>query len=194
MKSWNAIESPLRGFVERVWRCRTFDDAMAGAAHESNSAEVQNSTVTRAKRQQIRTQLNNQDWRSLISAHPLWFQVNGDSMWPTLKNGDRVFIEPLTEEPRSGMPVVIWQKDRLLVHRYEGRNITCGDNRLAPDPPFTDEQLIGTVRKYRRGGCVCQLSSRVPWRVQWRKNRFRLRRFLKLGIRAGWRTVTALLA
>jgi hypothetical protein len=81
--------------------------------------------------------------------------IHGSSMAPAIPPGARLRIRLRGEQPcRAGDVAYYWADDGYTVHRVvhrAGRGsrrnylLTCGDNRLAPDPPVASDQVLGTV-------------------------------------------------
>ncbi len=112
----------------------------------------------------MREALENSDFRELL----LWllqrrrrFRVTGMSMFPALKPGDDVLINPRAywqEQPNAGDIVVVrhpYRRDVRLVKRVDsvlddGRSFLIGDN---PDES-TDSRAFGRVKLERIVGRV----------------------------------------
>ncbi len=89
-------------------------------------------------------------WRALVAAAPVEFRVSGVSMIPTLKEGDRVLIEPLPDHPLGkGQIAAFWRDGGLVVHRYLGNGFFRGDGLGANDPPIPPAHVVGLVRRVR---------------------------------------------
>lgn len=108
-------------------------------------------------------------------------------MWPLLRPGARVRVEPLTSIPRLGDVLVYTAGNRLVIHRLvrirrgQGRVElrTKGDLAIASDPPIPLEAVVGRAvpdarwtlpwgsRPFRLGGWLLALAS--PWLLRpWR--------------------------
>ena len=92
---------------------------------------------------------------------PRVIPVVGESMVPTLSDGDAVLVDLESPRPRIGDVVVFRTRDDLVVHRYlgavhtrrNGRHLRLrGDGRPTFDPPVTRAQILGIVRAVERGG------------------------------------------
>ena len=140
---------------------------------------------------QMNSVLPESDWRKIIDGQKIWFRVAGDSMYPTLKADDSVLVEPFQAEPIAGTVVVFQQDNYLVVHRYKSGGVIQGDNRLDPDPAVNLENIIGTVRMFRRNGCVYHLSTFMPWQTRGRRILLRMKRCYKKGIRCFLRRLAA---
>jgi len=86
----------------------------------------------------------------LAAGHGARFRVEGDSMHPTIRNGDYVQVVPCTAaELRCGDVVLAAAGRGLTAHRivrFEGRRIiTRGDNSLRSDPAIEMSKVIGRV-------------------------------------------------
>lgn len=100
-------------------------------------------------------------WRAIIREAPLPFEVTGDSMYPTLRRGDRIIIEPLDRSPRPG-EIVVFLRRQLVSHRFLGGERCRGDNFLDPDPPVPPDRIVGVARYRLRDGRQTALSRRMP--------------------------------
>jgi signal peptidase len=97
----------------------------------------------------------------LRSFGTLRFAANGWSMLPALWPGDTLVIEPIRgSQVRAGEIVLVGRKGRLCAHRVVGTAasagsrqwITQGDANPAPDPPVTENELLGRVVYLVRAG------------------------------------------
>jgi signal peptidase I len=84
----------------------------------------------------------------------LVFRMQGYSMYPTLKNGDRGHVEKCTADNiKIGDILVFKSNDKLIAHRLMSIRhengvrlfIAKGDKNFHFDPPFTEKELIGKV-------------------------------------------------
>ncbi len=85
--------------------------------------------------------------------------AEGGSMFPLIRDGDRVTVQPLKREPRIGDVVLAVIAGRWVLHRViavRGAEwVTRGDYRLRPDPPIRRAQIVGlAVRTQRRGRTI----------------------------------------
>jgi hypothetical protein len=81
--------------------------------------------------------------------------IRGSSMAPAVPPRARLRVRLQSGQPCAPGDVVFYQADDgYMVHRVvyvagrsgDGRYLlTCGDNRLAPDPPVRPDQVLGTV-------------------------------------------------
>jgi signal peptidase I len=87
--------------------------------------------------------------------------AGGYSMWPAIRPGDKVIIEPLQERiPRTGDIVALRRDGGYVVHRirevyyHEGRSyfLTQGDAVTTPDEPAEFNIIAGIVNKIIRSG------------------------------------------
>ncbi len=97
----------------------------------------------------------------------VWIPVLGESMRPTLRDGDRVEVEIGPFRPRAGDVLLFRQADYLAVHRCLGRARGAGaagpwrargDGRPRLDPPVEGERLLGRVAAIDRAGRVYDLA------------------------------------
>lgn len=79
-------------------------------------------------------------------------RVWGNSMSPTIKNGDVVVVQPVSPDTLRQGDIVIYRRTgghtaHRLVAWKNGRRLllTRGDALPHVDPPFTPEQVIGRV-------------------------------------------------
>lgn len=111
-------------------------------------------------------------------------KANGYSMYPSVKPGSVIYIEPLgdAENPSAG-EVLAWKRDSgFIVHRlvrsYEegGRTlyVTRGDSCTSEDSPFFSEHIAGRVVRIENpdGKLV------LPHRYEFKKPNYRFNRFL----------------
>lgn len=111
-------------------------------------------------KEQVWIEVLSQEWDG-----PMRLRVSGRSMWPTLRPGDRVTVEPAAAgDLRPGDWVVLRNADALIVHRFlgfnrHGRLITKGDGVYALDPPWPRDALVGRVVSYARNGDSIPVSS-----------------------------------
>src|SRR5690606_26210402 len=112
--------------------------------------------------------------------------VGGASMWPLLRHGDRVRIEP-ERSVSVGSLAAVWRAGHLVVHRVvavEGDVVRLrGDHLDREDAPCTRAEILGVVtRQWTKGlppidhanriaamadRIVAQVRTRtdLPWRV-----------------------------
>jgi signal peptidase I len=97
----------------------------------------------------------------LRSSGRLRLQVTGWSMLPTICPGDVLEIERARGQEVSRGDIVLYGRDRrLVVHRVVKQDsepgtvamTTRGDAMRSPDPPFSDEALMGRVAFISRSG------------------------------------------
>ena len=84
----------------------------------------------------------------------LWLEVKGISMFPTLKNGEKVRIVA-KETYQEGEIVMFCYKDKFLVHRivkiFKDSCFCKGDNTISLER-ITTRDIIGKVEKYQENG------------------------------------------
>jgi hypothetical protein len=87
--------------------------------------------------------------------------TGGYSMWPAIRPGDRVVIDPLKESmPAAGDIVALRRDGGYVVHRVykvitrDGRQLFCtqGDAVVSPDEPSDEGMIAGIVRSIVRSG------------------------------------------
>ena len=98
------------------------------------------------------------------AAPPVTICLEGDSMRPLIRRGkDPVTIVPLRRELMKGDVVLFRLGERYVVHRVwqlkNGLVRTFGDNCWNPEPWFPEEQVLGQVVRYARGGRTHRLDT-----------------------------------
>jgi ATP-binding cassette subfamily B protein len=104
--------------------------------------------------------MNNDDGELLKDGRTTLFRMQGNSMYPILKEGDVGLVQACDpEQLKVGDIVVFKMGEKYVAHRllriqrkgtltfYTAR----GDKNLFNDPPFTAEALAGQIRQFRRG-------------------------------------------
>lgn len=93
------------------------------------------------------------------------FVVSGDSMFPTLKNGERLVVSELFYEPKPGDIICFYNdyKDEVLVKRViatAGQTVDIGDDlRVYVDGKELAEDYIGDIDTRR-------MSTQLPYTVE----------------------------
>lgn len=88
----------------------------------------------------------------------LSFNMQGNSMFPTLKSGDRGIIQKcVAAELKPGQIIVFKQDQQYIAHRFLGKTknnllLARGDNNSFTDKPFGEDNLVGTVTSRVRNG------------------------------------------
>jgi hypothetical protein len=89
--------------------------------------------------------------------------VQGISMWPVLRSGERIVVRHGGAPPRLGQVIVILHGERVLAHRViqwrqQGRQFalrTKGDTCLIPDPGWVDpSHVVGVVEGVKKGEVI----------------------------------------
>lgn len=79
----------------------------------------------------------------------LWITVNGDSMTPSLRKEDKIYIRFDRRKPHIGDIVLFWSKGEYILHRVvnllpNGLYITKGDaNFILDDTLIKEEHIVG---------------------------------------------------
>jgi signal peptidase I len=99
----------------------------------------------------------------------LRFRARGTSMLPTIRDGDVVYIAPVTRPAIRIGDIVFCRHDggRVVAHRVikiaRGKSgpalVTKGDFTQAADPPVQRENVIGRVVAVERAGCQVALDT-----------------------------------
>lgn len=66
--------------------------------------------------------------------------VSGRSMWPALKTGDLVFVDP-SKKPCPGELVYFHEGDVATVHRWLGPGLCKGDHEIHADEPSCAQNI-----------------------------------------------------
>jgi len=116
-------------------------------------------------------------WAQLGVQHAI--PVTGQSMWPTLRDGDRVWIAHGLKRVRLGDVIVYRRKGRLIVHRVvlmhaapTNRHLfTRGDNSQHTDARVERSQVIGQVIAVEHNGYTRPMPTGkwlwLQWGVAW---------------------------
>ena len=104
------------------------------------------------------------------AAPPVTVCLEGDSMRPLIRRRkDPVTVIPLRRALKKGDVVLFHFGGKYVVHRVwklqNGRVQTFGDNCWNPDAWVTEDQVLGLVVKYRRGGRAHRLDT--PFARAW---------------------------
>lgn len=83
--------------------------------------------------------------------------VNGDSMSPAIRHGDRLTVEAvLTGQLSRGDILLVLRAEDFVTHRLLFEDASGywlkGDNRRAADAPVSADRIVGRVTNIRRGG------------------------------------------
>lgn len=134
--------------------------------------------------------LENVGLKLLSEGKTIKIKAHGYSMYPCIKPGSVVFIEPLgiKGKPRKGEILAVRRKGGLIVHRLTGilekdgaeYYIARGDSNIMPDYPVTAELIVGRVTDAEYEGEKTKMSVnskpayflnrfRVNWIILWRK-------------------------
>ena len=118
----------------------------------------------------------------LESGNSVELQATGCSMFPSLRHGDMVIINPIKtgDLPESGNIVVFKTNNGLVMHRMvksaadnngEQIIITRGDCQKENDIPVQLKQIIGVAVKYKRSGKDNAIRTYIPGRYRYHYNR-----------------------
>jgi signal peptidase I len=112
-------------------------------------------------------------------------RANGYSMYPSVKPGSIIFIEPLAEgdKPASG-EIIAWKRNAgFVVHRlvrsFENGDrtflVTRGDSTSSEDEPVDSEQVAGRVIRIENPeGRIVKPSAYLKMKPDYRLNRLRV--------------------
>ncbi|MBI4436449.1 MAG: signal peptidase I [Candidatus Omnitrophica bacterium] len=109
----------------------------------------------------------------LIASKKARFTIEGFSMYPTLRVGDIVEVDPLTKETLEVGDLVVFQKEKKLIcHRLveifekngEAWIKTKGDTVEESDTPLALRQILGKVTRIERDG-IPRIPSAVPQKL-----------------------------
>ncbi len=85
----------------------------------------------------------------------IWVRGLGGSMWPTIRDGDRVLLSDIEGTPRRGDVVLVARRKDNTLHRVvevTGRHVvTSADASGVADPPAPHESVIARGVAVERG-------------------------------------------
>lgn len=77
--------------------------------------------------------------------------AGGGSMWPLVRHGDRLVVDP-APPPRVGDLAAVLRNDHLVIHRVisvgDAGILLHGDNLSGPDPVVTPQEVLGVVTRH----------------------------------------------
>ena len=100
--------------------------------------------------------------------HPLNFNMQGYSMFPTLQEGDRGIVEKWNPEDLVAGDIVVFKaNNKLVAHRLIQITIrdgvrwftAKGDKNTFTDEPFTAESFVGKMTSFQRNNRLRRLDS-----------------------------------
>jgi phage repressor protein C with HTH and peptisase S24 domain len=107
-------------------------------------------------------QLTEVSTQILKAGHMVRFRAVGESMKPTIMEGDLLTVSPIENRKASLGQIVMFvnSSGRSLVHRIvsikkvNGKRVvqTCGDNASLRDKAINDAQIIGIIYQASREG------------------------------------------
>jgi signal peptidase I len=115
---------------------------------------------------------------ALASGTPVQFRAEGDSMYPTIRDGEAITVAPVSPASIVRGDVVLFRHGRrLLAHRVVGVTMSGnerifelrGDAKGAGDGSISANAIVGKVIEVRRKGRViplCGARARVRRRVR----------------------------
>lgn len=96
--------------------------------------------------------------------------VTGRSMFPFIRDGDRVLVTHGAGGVRRGDVILFRREGMLIAHRVlqscetGSTFVTKGDNAFDLDPTLNAQEIVGRVRAVEREGRRMSLET-APWRV-----------------------------
>ena len=109
----------------------------------------------------------------LASGNRARFTATGDSMYPSIRSGEQLVVEPVDPcDLRRGDVVLARLPRGLTAHRIvrmerRGGEVvgitTRGDNCDTEDGPFSPNQLVGRIPQRRRGNLVTIIALARRW-------------------------------
>jgi len=96
-----------------------------------------------------------------------WIPVSGNSMFPLIREQDRLLVTHGCGDVRQGAIVVFRREGELIAHRVmrfvSGKSgrvfVTKGDNVSEFDPAFPDDQIVGKVLGIKRNNKYMSLDT-----------------------------------
>jgi ATP-binding cassette subfamily B protein len=122
------------------------------------------------KPEELNNQLQDLAESLLDENHTVSFRMQGNSMYPTLQDGDLGRVEKCSpDELKIGDIVVFKAHDKLVAHRlvdiFHQNDVrmyrTKGDKNYQKDAPFTGEDLFGRITSFERKNRFKKLDSPV---------------------------------
>jgi signal peptidase I len=95
------------------------------------------------------------------------FKVTGNCMWPIIRKGDWVIVEPILTDTgiQIGEIILMDRGEDFVVHRLVRINncevITQGDWPRLPDPPIKREKILGKVIQIDKSWCRLRLTNPI---------------------------------
>ena len=120
------------------------------------------------KQEKLNNDLINFAESLLDENHTLSFRMHGNSMYPTLKDGEWGHVEKYSpDQLKVGDIVVFKAHEKLIAHRLIGiiqQNgtltfIAKGDKNKDKDEPFTSKALVGKITSFQRKKKVIKVDS-----------------------------------
>jgi signal peptidase I len=142
------------------------------------------------KKDDLQTLLKETGFNLLAGGKILEVRANGYSMYPAIKPGAIISIEPFSKgsEPHPG-EIIAWKRESgLVVHRVvrvEKNNkgkvfITRGDSCKSEDPPVDAGKVAGKVISFKlTGNRTIKVNSDMNYKPPYRYNRFRVSLILR---------------
>jgi len=101
----------------------------------------------------------------------LRIKVNGNSMWPFLRNGDIVIVRNVDFEKVSVGDIVLTDiGNNMLCHRVFSKRgnfiVTKADTFIGFDPMISKEGLIGKVIAKEKSGKIYNLDELLSYRIR----------------------------
>ena len=105
---------------------------------------------------------------AILNGHSVKTIASGTSMFPFLRKGDLLTIEPLSMDKIKHGDVVVFERDEkwiahrvIKIHSNDGLTefTTRGDARVSNDPPVRKENYIGIVSYLERNNTCISLTS-----------------------------------
>lgn len=107
--------------------------------------------------------------QEVISTGHSWrVKSRGDSMYPLIKHGDTLLIEPLSASELNKGDIVFYRlpSGSFVAHRFIKRNpsgllLTNGDSGRDYDEPVAAEQVFGRVAQIEHSGKALKLTGKL---------------------------------
>lgn len=107
----------------------------------------------------------------LVAGEEVDLPASGGSMFPLVRNGDVVRVQPVRDSLRIGDVVLAVIGGRWVLHRIVAVGpfgyTLRGDNRRAADPPVGRAAVVGVAAWSRRGGRRMPLAWPRPLARAW---------------------------
>jgi len=107
----------------------------------------------------------------LHHGHSVRFRAKGESMHPTIREGEAITVEPVKPSDVRFADIILYRAEKAVIaHRVVGRRningtvrtfLVRGDAVKDHDKPVADDQVLGKVVSVERGGRTIVMDRRT---------------------------------